>query len=504
VLIGAAIYGTALGGVFHGWGAWLAYAPLLVACHAIPTKKRFWMGWLFGSATNLIIFPWVSHAIQAFGNFPAPLSITLALLLCVWQGLRIAIQMVLASGMGSTHHPWLLQVLAFLVTEALFPLVFPWHLAACLHQFPWLLQIADVGAVPLAGVLPFLGSLLVFDLVRWRFYRNQSQPFPQRQILAFALSLVLCLSYSWYRKRILQAELLTAPLFRIAIVQPNTAMVAKPENSFALLQSQLVLSQQAIKHNPQDGRKVDLILWSEGAFPFPLHEQQLEEEIKPLLPRQSIPVLWGASLASYDQGQLFWKNSALLVNDRKVLGRYDKQELFPFGESVPLSSWFPALRRLPHTWGRTIPGKHQAPIMVSDHPITVLICIEDMLFEPTRSQQQATHGRLLLNLTNDAWFSSEFAQELHLAHAKIRAIELHRYLIRATNSGTSAVIDAWGTTVWKSKNFQVQTQIATVSLLSQSTWFATWGKHLYHILALLTLTLFGMRIFQQRQHSKQS
>ena len=80
-----------------------------------------------------------------------------------------------------------------------------------------------------------------------------------------------------------------------------------------------------------------------------------------------------------------------------------------------------------------------------------------------------------MNITNDAWFGDTLEPWQHLALAKMRAVEHHRYLVRATNSGVSAVIDPVGRTLGHTKTFQPETLEATVHFLSDGTLYEVVG-----------------------------
>jgi apolipoprotein N-acyltransferase len=107
--------------------------------------------------------------------------------------------------------------------------------------------------------------------------------------------------------------------------------------------------------------------------------------------------------------------------------------------------------------------------------IGVLICYEDILPGFARRVVRETRPHLLVNLTNDAWFGDTNEPWIHLALAKLRAVEHRRFLARATNTGVSAVIDPAGRVVTRSGTFTRETLQAEVALLDTTTVYARVG-----------------------------
>ena len=141
------------------------------------------------------------------------------------------------------------------------------------------------------------------------------------------------------------------------------------------------------------------------------------------------------------------ESSARYFNSAISLGRnaqqtYDKSHLVPFGEFIPFGfQWFVDLMRMP-LGNFTAGGAAQTPMRVTDQHVAVNICYEDLFGEEIiRQLPQAT---LLLNISNVGWFGDSLAPHQHLQASRMRAIETGRVMLRATNTGATAVIDAHG------------------------------------------------------------
>ncbi len=122
--------------------------------------------------------------------------------------------------------------------------------------------------------------------------------------------------------------------------------------------------------------------------------------------------------------------------------------MLQFGEHLPFGETFPILYQWSPNSGKFTPGTKLDPVYITlgdtTHKVAVLICYEDIIPAFTNALVNATDPDLLVNITNDAWFGATTEPWEHLALAQLRAVEHRRFLIRATNSGVSAVVDPVG------------------------------------------------------------
>ena len=143
--------------------------------------------------------------------------------------------------------------------------------------------------------------------------------------------------------------------------------------------------------------------------------------------------------------------------------RYDKQYLLTFGEYLPFGDTFPILYKWSPNSGHFSPGHVARPAPArrrgATHPVTVLICYEDILPRFTNDAVRHADPELLVNMTNDAWFGDTAEPWEHLALAQLRAVEHRRYLVRGTNSGVSAVVDPVGRVVAHSGTFRQEAHL---------------------------------------------
>jgi len=138
-----------------------------------------------------------------------------------------------------------------------------------------------------------------------------------------------------------------------------------------------------------------------------------------------------------------------------LLGRSDKIHLVPFGEYVPLSSFLPFVNNLVAGIGDYSPGEIN-PLPIQGHQLGVLVCYE-VIFPELARDYVRQGSDLLVNITNDAWFGRSSPPWQHLAMARFRAVENRVWLVRAANTGVSAIVAPSGRIVDQTRLFETST-----------------------------------------------
>lgn len=224
---------------------------------------------------------------------------------------------------------------------------------------------------------------------------------------------------------------------KVAIVQPNTMLEdawsesEKPD----LVDKLLALSRSTLKEAP------DLIVWPETSFPqFVWELPELFDKVKAFARENRVSLLIGA--VTREGGQYY--NSALLIYpDGEVKQTYSKRHLVVFGEYIPFRKQFPFLQSIVPIDDFT-PGRENTLFTLPNGAkFSVLICFEDTLAEPAR-EAVLNGADFLVNMTNDAWFRDSGQPRMHLQNAFFRAVENHRTLVRATNTGESCFVSTLG------------------------------------------------------------
>ena len=246
----------------------------------------------------------------------------------------------------------------------------------------------------------------------------------------------------------------------LRIMQPNIAQDAKfrPENKDAILRRYLTLSDRATSPAVSGLASVTHLIWPESAFPFILaRDAQALGQIGRALPPATVLVTGAVRVVEPGPGEKrphYFNSIQVIESGGAISASADKVHLVPFGEYLPLSGLLNrlGLSQFVHVPGGFEAGAQRALLRIRGlPPAAPLICYE-IIFPgealPLGSAAAARPG-LLLNVTNDGWFGLTSGPYQHLAQARLRAIEEGLPLVRAANTGISAVIDPYGRVIGK-------------------------------------------------------
>jgi apolipoprotein N-acyltransferase len=238
----------------------------------------------------------------------------------------------------------------------------------------------------------------------------------------------------------------------------------------------------------------DFVVWSETSAMRPMLEATYKQDAQAMVAaRLGVPAIFGAVLVRPDPNpdrEYVWYNTGLSSDARgRINGRYDKEYLLTFGEYLPFGDTFPILYKWsPHS-GKFSPGTALDPLTIelkgTKHPVTTLICYEDILPAFTNKAAGQASPELLVNMTNDAWFGDTLEPWQHLALAQIRAVEHRRYLVRGTNSGVSAIVDPIGRVVAQTSTFQEEAITGTIRWMRASTVYEAVGDWPWWLVSVL-------------------
>jgi apolipoprotein N-acyltransferase len=241
---------------------------------------------------------------------------------------------------------------------------------------------------------------------------------------------------------------------KLRLMQPNLPQDEKFNYGARkqVMEKYLALSDRATGPGSIGIKDVTHLIWPESAFPFFLQrEADAMAQIADLLPPGAVLIVGAARPATSapTPGVLRAYNSVYAVDhDGSILGIYDKLHLVPFGEYLPFQDFLESLglMQLTKMRGGYLSGTVNKPIKVPGAPAFLpLICYEVVF--PREAAPRGERPGWLVNLTNDGWFGESSGPYQHLQQARLRAIELGLPLVRAANTGISAVIDPLGRTV---------------------------------------------------------
>jgi len=472
---------------FAGFDLWplalVAFLPGYAAIDLVrPRGARavLAVGLLFGFVTGWGGFYWLLHVLGVFSGFPPWLCALFASVLVVYVAGSFALAFWLyARARDRGFGPVLAAVAPALACELLYPMLFPFHYGASFHQLPIVLQVVDLGGPLLLTALAVASSAALYEL--GHAVLTKRRPLPWRGPLAVAGYAAFVLAYGGWRLGVVDRDVDAAPKIGVGLVQANMGLLAKREDPFEgqvrHLDQSLALEAE---HHPA------LIVWPESAFArfIPERVRNVRDYV---LGELRTPVLFGG-LSERRVGDARRHFNTAFITDAEgtIRGTYDKTYLLAFGEYLPFGETFPVLYELSRHSGRFTPGNHVRPLPFGDYTIATLICYEDLLPGFVR-EAMATDAHLLVNVTNDAWFGDTHEPWIHFALAKLRAVEHHRFLVRATNSGVSGVVDPAGRVVTRSGTFERATLHAEVAMLEGRTLYARLGDWPGWLAVALTL-----------------
>jgi apolipoprotein N-acyltransferase len=199
--------------------------------------------------------------------------------------------------------------------------------------------------------------------------------------------------------------------------------------------------------------------------------------------------LIGSPSYSYEQGKedVDYYNSAYLIGaEPKVLGKYDKVHLVPFGEYIPFKKWLPFLGKMVAHVGDFKSGKKGDTLLWKDEKLGIQICFE--IIFPGLSRAMVKNGAgILINITNDAWFARTSAPYQHFSMAVFRAVENRRSLVRAANTGISGFVDPVGRVLSRSELFETAVLTKNIPIYHETSLYTRLGDLFAVVCTLLSV-----------------
>src|SRR5579859_1039693 len=432
--------------------AWIAAVPMLAAVDRAPSFRRaLFLGWWAGVVETGGGFYWLIDVMERFASFP---WIAAALVFFVFCAARALIFLLFTAIVGALRRRLkvpmtLIAPPAMAACELIVPQIFPCG--------QWISQAWQTHVIQIAELTGPLGITALLMTVNGALYDLIDAPRRARlPLISAAVLLGAALLFGTVRMRQIDALVAQAPKLKIGLVQPNIPYSIDGDLSPDEAGRELFALQGATRRLQHQGAK--LIIWSEGSYPVAL-PRDFSVDFAPdsgaMIRRGiSMPLVIGASTIDAEHDDAF--NSALLLDSTgRVTGRYDKVRLLAFGEYVPGIEYFPWLRSLlPAGAGRFTAGAGPAILPFVDSKgetwsLGPVICYEDILPGYLRGVG-ALRPNLLANLTSDSWFGANSEPWEHLALSVFASVELRVAMVRAVNSGVSALIDPNGRLLEKS------------------------------------------------------
>ena len=452
-------------------------------------------GWLYGFGWAACGVHWLYISMHDFGGMAGWMAALAVGVLAAYLGLFAAA----AAGLAS----WLRQrwqssqaTLLLLILPALWTLT-EWLRGWLFTGFPWLTSGYAHNIGPLAGFAPLLGvygvgwiaALMAGCLALLSLRSDTESPAPLMRALPAVL--LLLLAGAGVTLHAMDWTKAVGQPISVRLLQGNIPQEAKFSNE-ALLSS-LTMYEGMIKSAP-----ADLIATPETAVPL-LPEQLPPDYLARLI---HFTQSSGSHLAlgiPISDGTGQYANSMVGISADPASAthpyRYDKHHLVPFGEFIPFGfRWFVDLMHIPlgdMTRGHPL----QAPWAVKQQWVMPNICYEDLFGEEIAAQLGGAYfsgqpeASILLNMSNIAWFGNSIALPQHLQISQMRALETGRTMLRATNTGTTAIIGPKGQVLSALQPYTRDQLTASVQGYQGQTPYILLGNKLMLALTLAALAL---------------
>ena len=429
-------------------GAWpLAFIgfPLFLILLA-AAKRSFLSGWLFGLGYFSLALHWIGFAFLVEAEtylwmMPFMLGV-LAGGMAVYWGLAALLSRWLG-GRGAS------LALAFAASLG----AMEWLRGHLFTGFPWAApgQMVDAmgGLAQLCSLIGMTGLSLVIVLWASLPYAFLVERRRAVQLGLIVLALLLPLGWGWGAWRLAEAGDATVAGVSFRIVQPNVPQEQKwrDENARAIFDDLLRLSAMPTASRPDGIVSITHLLWPESAVPFLIDESPgARAELALLLGGHTALITGAIRLDRSVVPDPSVHNSVIVFDGMaEPVARYDKWRLVPGGEFLPLGWLLEPLgfRRVVETPGSFTAGPGPRTVSLPGGlKVAPLVCYE-VIF-PHRLLDPEARPQAIINVTNDGWFGHSTGPYQHLAQARLRAIEQGVPILRAANTGVSAVIDSYG------------------------------------------------------------
>ncbi len=445
--------------------ALFALAVAIYSWQARPPKIAFFYGWLFGFGCFMSGLYWVYTSIYDYGGANQIAAIILTILFAAFWAIFPALSAYIVAKTTTRKHIvnqafWV--ALVWIVVEY-------FRGALLLNGFPWLQVGYSQLNSSLSGYIPIIGGygigfILTFSaaLIAILVHRRKKD---------YSIFLLIVFLYSAgfglkdFRWTDSYGKLLT-----VTLIQGNISQDQKwlPQNRLKILQDYMDLTRQHWDS--------DIVVWPETAIPAFYHqvEKHFLNPLERMAKENQTDMIVSMPKVVADSNKDF--NIILTLGRHR--GEYKKNHLLPFGEYMPLqpvSGWILGLANVNINLDNFMPGGFAQPLLYAGgFPFVSTICYEDAF--ASEILPYLPEAAYLVNVTNDAWFGNSTQPHHHMQIAQMRAKETGRYLVRATNTGLTGIVDDRGRLIKQAPLFERATVTGVIEPMQGMTPFSKIGE----------------------------
>lgn len=448
---------------------WMSIVSFSLLYTQIPPGKcssAFSTGFIYGVGMFGFGVSWFFHSIHDYGQAHFAIAIlatiVLTLVFSIFPGLAVWLYNKLLSEKSYALARMSLFVSAWVLIE--------WLRSWIFTGFPWLLFGHTLVDSPLAGIIPVFGSyggsaviafiaVGIIELVR----AGSSKLIGGIFYIIIFIAVIFALQFIQWTSSVGEKNI------RASLVQANIPFEMKwdPDRRGEIYE---IYVKETFKYHNSD-----IVVWPETAIPtyYSLVNEEFLDDLKKEINKQSTEILSGVFTYRYEQDEARLFNSLVTIGGETQF--YHKQHLVPFGEYWPFR-WLSGFLRnfVDIPMSDLVAGEGEPIVMMQGIPVGVSICYEAAFGEEII--RALPRAQLLVNVSNDAWFGDSLAPHQHLQIAQSRALETGRYMLRATNTGISAIIDPDGQVLVRSAQFVDEVVSGEVRPMQGKTPYIIWGN----------------------------
>ena len=479
---------------FGLWPLFLVLVPLfIIIAKTKKARHAYNIGFFFALAFFGAHILWLPKSLSSADLFGA-IAWLIYPPLIIAEGVIYGFMIYLARKIAGKGRSvlWLLPLFWVILewTRTQGPLAFPWGSIAYIWVNSPLAQLAEYAGVFGLSLL----TLLIVSLFSVLFIKadNADNMFLRRRdkrgyVTSVMALLIFMAAYGFGLSRL--AEKPVAPDKTALLVQGNTDPLGRAKGESNDFEVYIQLSKKHLA-----GKKVDLVVWPEGAIIDGgiegIQGEGRRYEINDAT--NSSRLITGASVWEYFPEGYKNYNAVFGLKDAHIVGRYNKHYLVPFGEALVFSAVLMPVYKVIFSWFNLgayerLPGETIEPIIFDEIVAASYVCYESV-FPQVASNMVNKGANVLVNISNDAWFGKGGGAVQHFDMGKMRAIETRRYILRAGNDGITAIIDPYGRTDSLIKRFESNALSGKFGLSNKISFYVKHGhQYIWVLLAIAGL-----------------
>lgn len=464
---------------------WFCLVPLLFALTKCNSYKEvFLTGIISGLTSTVATYYWLVHTMTTFGGLSYLLSVFLFILLAGYLSLYWSLFTLTIRFLSARKLPFILIApFVWVSLEYLRTYLFsgfPWALLGYTqYKMPYLIQVSDLlGAYGISFILVLSSAIICKGICVYL----SGKVIPTKEIIMLLLLLLINISYGFINihKYVEPSNYIVS-----ALIQGNIEQNMKWNKNHQ--DETINIYGDLSKSAAENSNELDLIIWPETAAPFYFqNKSRLRKKTIDISESLNVPILFGSPAYKYEDKKARLLNSAFLIAPQpgggvSTLARYDKVHLVPFGEYVPLKKILFFVNKITEGIGDFSAGENTTPltIKINKKNSTVALLGTNICYEgifPDLIRRFVKNGaNILVNITNDAWYGRSSAPYQHLSAAVFRAVENGIYMLRAANTGVTAVINPLGQIEKSTDIFTRDYITAKVTLREKMTFYTKNG-----------------------------